>query len=227
MHYIIFGFGKFGQLTFDRLSKLDKQNQSKFTIIDKEISTNIKKQILSQNNGGNISFIIGEIKALQNLLNNFNDTEQYYIIPTAPVHLMADLLLSELSAKGILAQEIKEPPQNFNQFVSEESLYVSYAPFDKKCPDNCPGLPGFCHFHKIDKPIEVHAFLKKVFDEATHLNFKSEQLAPGLGGISHKNFYENKNKLKILIQYSKKPFKLTISTACNCHGVVNQYIIGQ
>ncbi|MHA1672050.1 MAG: hypothetical protein ACTSYI_00355, partial [Promethearchaeota archaeon] len=162
-----------------------------------------------------------------------------WIIPTAPSHVMKDLILAKIKVElpkirhtlvfpGIHKQDL--PSELFLFGDHSPDMYLSYAAWDERCPDKCPAPLGYCSVHQRKKPFTVTDVIKNWQHSQSRpgVFFHSVQLFPGLGGIAGDTFQTEKweEVLQSLSTISSEtngsanlPF--FISTSCHCHGVVS------
>ena len=162
-----------------------------------------------------------------------------WIIPTAPSHVMKDLILARIKKEmpgiqhklvfpGIQKQDL--PAELFLFGDQSLDIYLSYAACDERCPDHCPAPLGYCHVHQRKKPYTVTEAIQNwqgVHSKAG-IYFHSVQLFPGIGGISGIAFQNEKweiiNKALSTLSFKVegvKSLRFFISTSCRCHGVVS------
>ena len=155
---------------------------------------------------------------------------------------MKDLILAKIKTElpkiqhtlvfpGIYKQDL--PSELFLFGDHSPDMYLSYAAWDERCPDNCPAPLGYCNVHKRKKPFTVTDVIKnwQHTQSRAGIFFHSVQLFPGIGGIAGDTFLIEKwgEVLQSLSTISsetngleKLPF--FISTSCHCHGVVSGII---
>ncbi|MFO8019645.1 MAG: hypothetical protein R6U96_13545 [Promethearchaeia archaeon] len=247
----IVGGGKFGK----KAVQFAKQENYNIIIIDKDpncyavqFAELIIKDIhgLEQNipklEKGKILFFQGNVTENMAILNSLNPE---YIIPVAPVHFLAELILDYLARESIdvnsdgkrvtqIIQDIK-PDILLDSVDSKGVVYLSYAKKDEVCPDNCSAPPDYCPHLKREKPNTITNYLLKFFNAQKGFDLQkqkreikiiveSTQLRGGLGGIPGSVVQSILTKLEQNFRWMKqKNFKLLIATSCNCHGVINFY----
>ena len=107
---------------------------------------------------------------------------------------MKDLIVHQIRVNyPSYTLQFKEPllneknlPHEINTFAAKDTLYLSYAKWDEKCPENCNAPLDYCPVHKRNKPFTVIDIIKNAYDSELLYSFESEQLAPGIGGINCK-----------------------------------------
>jgi len=154
-----------------------------------------------------------------------------YIVPTAPIHVILEVIKVFINQEfpNISLSPIKtlssfqKPDEMFIFSFDKSEIYLSYASWDEKCPDNCPSPLDYCPFHKRKKPITISEFLEQQLVKNKYFGFKSTQIGPGYGGIEGKLI---KNQLEKLFNFIERnsndfPVEILVGTTCNCHGVLS------
>jgi hypothetical protein len=162
-----------------------------------------------------------------------------WIIPTAPSHVMKELILARIKQQipkiqhkfvfpNIRKQDL--PTELFLFGDRNPDIYLSYAAWDERCPDKCPAPLDYCHVHQRKKPLTVTEAIKNWQQNQSRAGifFHSVQLFPGIGGIAGEVFQTGKweevyQSLTKLSSEPKgmEPLHFFISTSCRCHGVVS------
>ena len=169
--------------------------------------------------------IRGDIKTL------FQICEQFLpeiLIPTAPIHTMADLIplflanrIEEVTESKFISDHEaslrQSAPPTLNIRSRNETIYLSYAPWDKLCPLDCPGPKKYCSHHHIDKPLTATEVVEQSFPKESLFLFESQQISPGLGGIPGTAI----KKALLKIHNVQNGLDYCIATTCNCHGVLD------
>lgn len=238
--HIIYGGGKFG---FQAVQKL--KNTALLIVLDTDPKAEISQyykiaqfseiiKILEKYKDQHLKllpsvhFVVGNIAHLSNLI---DITKPEYLIPVAPIHVMKELFLYRLQTQNFEAstqllkvEPLVKTPKTLFSFPTETSLYVSYAKWDEKCPDNCPAPLDYCPIHRRTKPKPVFTILQENFENSNFLGFISHQLEPGLGGISiHSALLIMKKFIEKIKQLEKNQvLELIFATACRCHGVIDK-----
>lgn len=240
---IIFGWGKFGHKAFTKF-----KNDYNILIIDSTTADakELESMSITVQNNNEIEkiinlyssqstnseykiydFILGSISELAKILNKITPK---YLVPTAPIHLMAEYVKyiysdrlrkdqGSFESSDILSYLENEKPENMNiGGAPPASIYYSYAKADEICSDNCFGPESYCPVFEREKPMTVTEFLREVFPKRIndpklprlHWNsvvFKSTQLFPGIGGLASNDLVEGLSAiekfLKIGINYSQ------------------------
>lgn len=195
---------------------------------------------------GEVFFLIHEISVIYEMVIKFKPE---YVIPVIPIHLSALIIKAFLSEKIITNLTSDEDyifkfVNNANKeillthSIEQGVAYLSYAKIDEVCPDNCFGPENYCPNFNREKPITITNYIKSYFDLNQSNSFKvvndeflkviliyeSIQLMPGLGGLKGDDLIKSFKKLaENLDIISTQKFSLIITTACNCHGVINFY----
>ena len=168
------------------------------------------------------------------------------IIPVVPIHVLSSILVGFLGSHEVFLAPDPNAADEFSENADQDLIlhvgkdqgvaYLSYAKSDETCPDSCPGPLDYCpHFHR-EKPITMTGYVRKYFNRSGSINIKrdewlkmeflldSQQLAPGLGGLSGEDVLEMLNFLDEHLQEIRDhSIKLIVGTTCNCHGVLNFY----
>ncbi len=175
-----------------------------------------------------IFFIKGNIKTVYKFL---KIKTPKYLVPTAPIHVIFEIIkvfinknFPNIDLTQIKPQSsFKKPDEMFIFSFDNPEIYISYADWDEKCPDNCPSPLGYCPIHKRKKPITVSDFLEQQLLRNNYFGFNSTQIGPGYGGIEGKLIKNQFDKLSTFIEHNSNnlPIEILISTTCNCHGVLS------
>lgn len=239
---IIFGGGKFGShfiktmkdpiLSFIIDNDSDCLLAKKYPKIKIEEAHNIilldstKNQ--SEHEQKKFFFIEGNIRTVYEFMKVKNPN---YLVPTAPIHVIFELIkvfISEKFPDINLTQFkplsfFKKPEEMFVFSFDNPEIYLSYAGWDEKCPENCPSPLKYCPFHKRNKPIIVSDFLEQELAKSNYFGFTSTQIGPGYGGIEGNLIKIQLDKLSNLIKrnLNDDPIEILVGTTCNCHGVLS------
>ena len=187
-------------------------------------STNSQSEL----NNNMIFFIEGNIKTVYELMKLKNPN---YLVPTAPVHVILELTKVFINENfpNINLSTVK-PGSTFKKleeiFVfsfDNPEIYLSYADWDEKCPDNCPSPLDYCPFHIRNKKITISDFLEKQLTYTNYFGFISTQIGPGYGGIEGNLIKKQLDKIYNFIESKSNqlPIEIQIGTTCNCHGVLS------
>jgi hypothetical protein len=230
--------------------ELNFQFHHEYTMIEAEGQINnlielINSKSLKEGSTFPQYFIHGSVEMCLTLLKHFIPE---LIIPTAPIHVMAEIfkeiIITDLKNLEFTPMDLhpyfvdlSDFPTNLNYLFNEKNkIYFSYAKFDEKCPDSCFGPLNYCpNFHR-KKSKTINEFLSQVNlkfpQNSLSITFISHQLKAGLGGIKGNEIISSIQILQDF--YSNYPFLLqqaywngyiTISTVCNCHGVLEAYLL--
>ncbi len=245
-YYLVYGGGKFG---FNAVEKL-KSEKKAILLVDHDpkcfiathyqlksmrkdeifISLRNSASAYSENSSADLFFLLGDIADILDLVRR---SPPKYLIPSAPIHVMKDLVVTFLTAQFPLIKVrslapsivLSDKPVEMHHFSFDKpESYFSYAGWEEICPDNCIGPEHYCPYHKKKKPITVNSYLKKALNHEFHLGFDSIQLGAGLGGILGIAIQDHFQKLTEYVKekINNQSFNLYISTSCNCHGVVSR-----
>ena len=146
--------------------------------------------------------------------------EPGWIIPVIPVHLVYEWirlrLLPDISIVPVDIPEniIRSLPNVFPGNTGE--IFVSNASFI--CPENCSEPRDMCTHTRMPRKQSLYQAIAALScNEFLNLVLQSEQLAPGIGGITPGALF---NTLAAVQQFPKS---ILLSTACRCHGVVQAF----
>ena len=247
-YVLIIGGGKFGQMAVDSLRK-----SHHCIVIDTNSECEVARNVSSLSSQEEVQeFLLDQPQfddSKHSLLVCVGDSMftlmciqtrvPAWIIPTAPSHVMKDLTLARI--KKVLPQ-IKHTlvfPDIHKQDLPSElflfgdhspEMYLSYAAWDERCPDNCPAPLGYCKVHQRKKLFTVTDVIRnwQHTQSRAGIYYHSVQLSPGIGGIAGDTFQtENwdtvQQSLSLLSSESNglKILPFFISTSCRCHGVVS------
>lgn len=135
-----------------------------------------------------------------------------YVFPTAPIHVAAEALRVKFKMmpwNDVVDCIASNLPFRVIVSAGKGSIVVSYNR-DHECIEKC-SAPDICPVTKIRKPCPMHDLVKFAWDGIFVLI--SQQLEPGLGAISGRDFIE-------LIREAEKKDRVIVATACRCHGVI-------
>ncbi len=241
---LVYGGGKFGTIVFQKFHSThrlliidnDRECAAAQLPIPKIIEKNLKVQTAQIMQTKDSCFILGDIETVVYLLDKISID---FLIPVAPIHIMKEILVSHFIQQfpSLLISEDVElalpsdliPPELQIFSNSPQTLYLSYAKWEERCPDNCPGPTGYCRIHKRLKPISVTDLCNTAWPGPFTFIFESWQLSPGIGGIPISSIQKHFNRLKhagteIINSFSELNVSnrtIIIGTTCNCHGVVS------
>ncbi len=189
---------------------------------------------------GEIIFLNSDISTIIPLLEKMTPK---LIIPVVPVHLLLVIIHDLLEKKSIKLipdtiltnnfEKIMNPELLLGAYKEEGVIYLSHARANEVCPDNCWGPPNYCPHFKREKSITITRYLKDLFqvegvfkaDKNDNSLFfiivESEQLMPGLGGISGEEIQNMLSTLEKNVNEIKAGSHFVIATSCNCHGVIH------
>ena len=240
---IIFGYGAFGQRAYTIL-----RENYRCLVIDIEFPPRYKEQdeflffpqinqifwrTIELLNPKTDIFLRGSAAELIQCLNRITPV---WIIATAPIHLMDSVvqILAEDYLPHIRLTEAKTPTLGGEvppfRAHHGSSIYLSYAAPNETCPDNCLGPKKFCPIFEREKQLPLSEWIEKNNPSDIKLFlFKSIQIAPGLGGIRGRHYFETIRKFHQFLDSEKESLEskgitdktICIATACNCHGVLD------
>ena len=151
----IIGAGNFG---LSALKKLSVQNKKRyFTLVDKHkvcLNQTLKNRSQFIKADG-LSFVVDNLKT---------DSEPDWIIPTLPLHLLAEWSLAHLRKLGfqrdfLLPSELDRMVPNSVRGENGD-IYASHATF--KCPDNCCEPEKICTVTKMPREKNMFEILEEI-----------------------------------------------------------------
>ena len=203
----VIGFGRFGQRAASELSRLKNTN---ILVVD----DNPRSLEKARTRGYDYVVETGVTFVARNL----DVSTPHWIIPTVPIHLAFECLLSWAN-KTDNANKI-EPPVELDSLLPNpirgmnKDVYLSHATW--QCPEDCTAPPGMCTFTKKAPPPPLFRIMELLaFENHTSLVVRSRQLTGGVGGYRPDNLFTLRDR----ITAKKSPF--LISTASRCHGVMS------
>ena len=232
---LIIGGGEYGNAA---LEKLLEENRP-VTVIDEDLECkacqNHNLTVLSGNlpdktpetppgeefpeYGAEAYFIKGGIKEAAKIILEYPFIER--IFPTAPVHVSAGIIaetagfLPDPSGADLIEEVL---PQRLVTGRNGANIYCSLNPANI-CLKNCPE-PPVCPVTKERRDNPLWAELEEYLNSGEKANGKtaaivipSRQYGPGLG-------YIKSSDIRAVINSAGIHDKLSIATACRCHGVI-------
>lgn len=145
-------------------------------------------------------------------LQAFSDYSPEYIFPTAPVHVAAGLVCRSLGfveSPGEIQDLLAAIPPKLVLYTKGGSVYLSLNRGNTCIPD-CPS-PDTCPVTGEERTVPLYNILRRLLPDAFIL--ESVQLAPGLGALRGSDIAE-------LLDRASGRKRVTVGTACRCHGVV-------
>jgi len=143
-----------------------------------------------------------------------------WIIPMVPIHLafewIKQMLFRELELVSLTASEniVKQFPNTIKG--DKGRFFTSLADF--LCPEDCPALDHICTVRKKARPYLLYQKIEtEKIDGFSTIVIQSQQILPGIGGYRPEDLYHALDFVKT----SEGP--ILLSTACNCHGVVDLF----
>lgn len=140
-----------------------------------------------------------------------------WVIPAAPIHLLAKWIAAELKGKkpvfGSVPEELIPEVKMVHRGEGGEA-YLSLADF--MCPEDCPEPMEICTH--TGKPRGTPMFRRISDINAVGLRvgvIRSLQLAPGVGGMPVHEMLQLKQEVR------RTGGEWLLATACRCHGVVS------
>jgi hypothetical protein len=209
----ILGAGKFGQKAVEAVRRKDPKTE--VTVIEK--NANVCRQTAHS------SYEIICMDGVEFLTKNLKDPDTPdWIIPVVPIHVAFEWIKAKISADHQI-KKLTVPEQLAaslpNTWKGEnDRLYISNADF--VCPEDCPQPEELCTFTGEPRPCKLYQKLESL----QHADFqsiviRSWQLSPGVGGYRPIDMFNALNKVLL----SKK--SILLSTACDCHGVMDAFKI--
>jgi hypothetical protein len=233
--FVIFGGGRAGKQAFELLYE-----KGHILVIDNNVSCLLDQyletlsvdnmlqriQAIERNSRDFLHLkVIGDTKILVRIL---DQVIPQYLIPTAPVHVMAYVfkeLLTEWMPNYTVEftnpiENIPILPNGVHHFQHARTHYFSYISFDKTCAANCMGPKEFCALQHLTKQQSITEIVHDFFKTSDFFLFESEQLGPCVGGILGTSLKKAMNALHWLVTPAKIN-QIKIATTCNCHGVLD------
>lgn len=210
-HIWIIGAGRFGKKAVSAMKK--RYPESAITVVD-----HCPKACEAIAEPGLSTVCMDGVSYLHHYL---TDSDQPgWVIPVIPVHLVyAWIRLRLLPDISIVPVDIPEYirrslPNVFSGNAGE--IFVSNASF--VCPENCSEPRDLCTHTRMPRKQSLYQVIADLSCDG-FLNFvlQSEQLAPGIGGIRPGALFNT------LLAVQQFPDSILLSTACQCHGVVQAF----
>lgn len=184
------------------------------------------------------------LSSIENAFHSLNvlDPRPIYLVPAAPVNIMAKIFVTCMTEYKIQYIQSSEMLSSIFNCAREKDDYtitlnedegvgiISYAPEGKICPPSCPGSIDHCPHRggRVERQ-PLFANLRACANPATkkleNWIFESRQLAPGVGGIPWDELVEFNSYLQVLKENEESRLNIMVGTACNCHGVLNGFVI--
>jgi hypothetical protein len=211
----ILGAGKFGQKAVKAVRR--RSSKTDVTVIEK--SANICRQAAQS------SYRIICMDGIDFLTENLKDPKQPdWIIPVVPIHVAFEWIQKKISADHQI-EKLTVPDQLVTSLPhtwqgENGRLYISNADF--LCPDNCPQPEEFCTYTGEPRSCNLYQKLESLeHSDFQSIVIRSWQLSPGVGGYRPIDMFNALNK----VLQSKK--SILLSTACDCHGVMDAFKISR
>jgi hypothetical protein len=200
MTYVVAGFGKFGRLALERLTRACPT--SSVLVLDENADR--KPCDLP------VTATFFRADAVSFLLDSPLLQDDDVVIPMVPVHLAADYLLAAMPGLRKVPFPSELSHRVPNPYAPDaESLCCSYADF--LCPDDCPA--GTCCTVTGEQRDPLFSLLESLtMPGFTMMVLRSLQILPGVGGYP----------LRDLLNLGKSLARGTgiVATACRCHAVM-------
>lgn len=209
---IILGAGHFGQRALFKCSH--EYPRCRITIVDrnKTALTNCTQFI-------SCVAVCDDGISYLNSLAKVTSNQSLWIIPSIPIHVAFEWVISHLSRP---IQRIDIPDEILEQLPnamagSKGTVFMSYATF--KCVDNCPEPVDHCYVTRQPRSISLYEKLQDLkYNDFSSIVIQSKQILPGIGGFQFCDLIDTLSQ----IADSEKP--VLLSTACRCHGVMDAFV---
>ncbi|MDR3569252.1 MAG: hypothetical protein P4L43_14585 [Syntrophobacteraceae bacterium] len=204
----VLGAGRFGRIAVERLR--GRFPGALLTVYDRDKSR--VAQISEEFK------ICGEAAECLASMGGAKPDEEVWFIPSVPVHVAFEWVLSELAPTGnprrlSVPQEVDLQVPNPMRSPSG-ALYASFASF--LCPDNCNEPDQLCTHTGKNRPGNLYELLEGIHVPGFEVFVqRSRQLAPGVGG------YPGRSLRELAARVAQKPGACLVATSCRCHAVIN------
>lgn len=206
--YLIIGCGHFGGRAAEKL--FQKDSHSRIIVIDQS-----KKALQKVSDLPIESAICDGIFYLNQFLSEGRKAD--YIIPAVPLHLVFELILSQLKPLGAKRKRIPPISGLPNPVIGKTGdLYTSLANF--LCPEDCPEPAQYCTTTQKKRSKPLYKILNDLEGTFESRVIRSQQLGPGIGGFRPEALLDLLEDIKRKINSSRF---ILISTASRCHGVTS------
>jgi hypothetical protein len=204
---IIVGGGKYGCIAVEYLRK----NNQGFVLVDKDPNCLATKRFrltpVTPLGAEGEYFLEGNIPQVLELIERLKPE---YVVPTAPVHIAAELAKSKFELEPwteIIDCILANLPSSVVLQAGNGNLIVSYNR-DNACLQRCDA-PEVCPSTGKRKPCTMDKLVRFAYPDGIVL--VSYQLAPGMGAL------KGSELLKFFAQAEKED-RFVVATACGCHG---------
>ena len=210
-HIWIIGAGRFGQKAISAMK--ERYPESAITVVD-----HCPKACEAISEPGITTICMDGVSYLNHYLTDAD--EPGWVIPVIPVHLVYEWirmrLLPDISIAPVeIPENIRKSLPNVFSGNSGE-IFVSNASF--VCPENCSEPQDLCTHTRMPRKKSLYQAIAALSCNGfLNLVLQSEQLAPGIGGITPGALFNT------LIAVQQFPESILLSTACRCHGVVQAF----
>lgn len=198
MKYVIAGFGKFGRIAFERISK--SFPAAGLVIVEPDESK-------TRDLGDPCQILDGDV--IQFLFNDSSLEDGDIVIPMVPFHLAASYVFVDTGARAIpLPHQLeKQLPNPYR--LDESNLFVSRADFI--CPNDCPE-GDLCTVTRLPRS-PLYSALEELHTGDWKISVqRSFQILPGVGGYPLGDLRLLKHRLATGTNI--------IATVCKCHGIL-------
>jgi hypothetical protein len=198
MKYVIAGYGKFGRIALELITK--HVPNAELIVVESDVSK-----------AGCIDYpcqlTIGDVTSF--LLNDQSLEGSDIVVPMVPFHLAASYILAgPRSRKVALPQELTGQVPNPCR-LDEYTVFASRADF--MCPDDCPE-GDFCSVTGLLRS-PLYSALANLHVQGWNVSVqRSFQILPGVGGYPVSDLRSLRKRLL-------KGLNI-VATSCKCHGVL-------
>jgi hypothetical protein len=204
----ILGAGRFGRIAAERLAA--RYPQAALLVVDRQPE---RLRELHKS----LRIAVQQEEAIT-FMSRHRLTEDQWIIPAVPVHVVLLWLVRMLHAEGhVMPLSVPEAvdAQVPNPYrVPSGTVYASFATF--RCPDACSEPEKLCTYTGQPRPGNLFERLAaiQVPDHRVEV-IRSRQLAPGVGG------YRGAKLHAVLQRIREHPGRVIVATSCRCHAVID------
>ena len=206
--YLIIGCGRFGSRAAEKLLKKDPL--ARIIVIDQN------ERALQRVSSFPIEAVVSEGRSYLEQFFLEGQTVNY-IIPTVPLHLAFEFILSQLKPWGAKRKRIPHISGLPNPVIGKTGdLYTSLANF--LCSEDCPEPAQYCTITKKRRPKPLCQLLSDLQGAFESRVIRSLQLGPGIGGFQPKALLDLLEDIK---RKKNSGQSILVSTASRCHGVTS------
>lgn len=204
---ILVGGGRFGKLALERIP-------DRIAIVAEQEPEEQLVELV-QTSGAEL-WNMDAIEALKKALHKRKNRPEW-VIPAAPLHVLARWIAAELEAKkpqfGVVPEELIPDVKMVHRGEGGEA-YLSLADF--MCPDDCPEPVEICTHTGNPRGTPMYRRISDLNTVGIQVGvLRSLQLAPGVGGMPVHEMQQLRQEVK------RTGGEWLLATACRCHGVLS------